>query len=93
MTTMSDAVLLGPLLPQAVPSWGCTRRASFAVVFLAGTLSGCSGVVSGTAGDEGTVDLVKAQQTAANNPDLAKKSKKLGGGLGSSPDKRGKGGK
>ena len=32
---------------------------------------GCSG---GTAGDEGTVDLVKAQEAASSNPDLAKKS-------------------
>ena len=37
---------------------------------------GCSG---GTAGDEGTVDLVKAQEAASSNPDLAKKSGKLGG--------------
>lgn len=49
---------------------------------------GCSG---GSSGDEGTVDLVKAQEAASTNPDLAKKSGKLGGlGVPTSPKSGGK---
>lgn len=45
------------------------------------SLPGCGGV-SGTSGDEGTVDLVKSQEAAAKNPAIAKKAARLGGGTG-----------
>jgi hypothetical protein len=46
---------------------------------------GCGG---GTSGDEGTVDLVKAQEAAASNPAIAKKAARLSGGLTESPKKK-----
>lgn len=49
------------------------------------TAPGCGG---GGTGDEGTVDLVKAQEAAASNPAIAKKSARLGGGLTESPTKK-----
>jgi hypothetical protein len=57
------------------------------VAALGCTAGGCS-QLTGTSGDEGTVDLVKSQEAAASNPGYAKKAAKLGGGLAEPPEKR-----
>jgi hypothetical protein len=57
------------------------------VIALTAPLAGCS-QMTGTSGDEGTIDLVKSQEAAASNPEYAKKGAKLGGEIGTPPEKR-----
>ncbi|WZP01007.1 hypothetical protein EP7_002669 [Isosphaeraceae bacterium EP7] len=61
-------------------------RDSIGLLSLAGSLSlltwqGCSG----TAGDEGTVNLIAAQEAEAQNPKLAVKAAKFSGSIGVAP--------
>jgi len=71
-----------------VPRWGQVRPAVFAVAALACTLCGCPGGVSGTAGDEGTVNLSRAEDAAKSNPALSKAAaRRFGGGMRGSPIK------
>jgi len=68
---------------------------AFAALTLGGaiTLSGCSGsLATGTSGDEGSIDLVKAKEAGANSSNEAIAKKAKFGGLGQPADK-GKGAK
>jgi hypothetical protein len=69
--------------PETETRW---IRDSFGLLSLTCSLSwvishGCSG----TAGDEGTVNLIAAQEAESQHPQLAKKAAKFSGSLGIAP--------
>jgi hypothetical protein len=64
---------------------------TLAVLALAGALAGCSGnPVTGTSGDEGTINPVPPKEGAPVNEAVAKKAKLLGG-MGQPPGPKGGG--
>jgi len=53
--------------------------AGLALLTLVGPLTGCSGsLFTGTAGDEGTVDLSQSIEAAKTNPNIAKAAARRG---------------
>ena len=85
---MPSVLLCRTSRPWVTKSWGGAGSSPVAAVVAACALGGCAGSLSGTAGDEGTVNLSKSEDAAKSNPNMAKAAaRRLGGGMEGTPSK------